>query len=90
MRYVVRKNKLIPWDSIAGIDNTSASEEKLQISYAQSWSIYDYLARKYGEANIADIYFEAGDFSDLLEKATGKTLRELEADWVKYVKSKYR
>lgn len=89
MRYVVRKGKLLSWDKLTGIDDNSATQEELAISYAQAWSIWEYLAKTYGEDNLVQIYYQSADFADLLEKATGKNLAELEADWVKYATNKY-
>lgn len=90
MRYFVRKNKLVAWDSIAELDTQSDSQEKLQIGYAQAWSIWSYLSKTYGEETILQVYYQSGKFPDLMKNATGKTLAELEADWVRYVKSRYK
>lgn len=89
IRYVVRNNKLIPWSSTVGM-NDKSTDEQLSISYAEAWSIWEYLSRTYGEDKLLQIYYQSGKFPELLEKATGKKLDVLESDWIKYVKDKYK
>ncbi|WP_164821820.1 stalk domain-containing protein [Paenibacillus koleovorans] len=83
MNNAARTYRLLSWQFL-----TASSYEwgwRVNLGYAQSRSIVEYLSHIYGEANIRSLFYKEGNFAKLMREITNKSLKELEADWKAYV-----
>lgn len=69
----VRENGILSWDGMSKNSfKWGVSDEEL--CYAQSWSVWEYLAKTYGEQKMNSIFYTGGDFKEVI---TGVTLKNL-------------
>lgn len=70
----------------------SAISQLAALSYAESYSVVDYLIQEYGRDKILDllvIFKEGSTYDDALQQVYGFDLNELEARWISWLKAQY-
>jgi len=84
----VKENRILSWDEVS-TNSFMWESEDIELCYAQAWSIWEYLAKTYGEQKIIQVFYTEGDFKEIIAKVTSKSLEDLEKDWRKYIADKY-
>jgi hypothetical protein len=79
LRQAIISNQLLPWNQL--MLSPSLWNNQMNIGYAQSRSIVEYLCRTYGEEKIVSLFYQDGSFDELLHEATDQTMKKLESDW---------
>lgn len=79
---------LLTWNEMS-TPGGNWDRDKFILAYAEAQSIYSYLSTTYGEKKITDLFFTDGDYKSLLEQATGKSISDLEKEWLDFVKKNY-
>jgi antitoxin component YwqK of YwqJK toxin-antitoxin module len=80
----VQEHRLLSWSELT-VNPISWNADSVLTGYAEAASIWGYLAKTYGESRMLDIFYQDGDFEQLLEKTTGKNAEQLENDWLNAV-----
>lgn len=83
IKEAIQNKEVVPWSEITPKGNWG--NEKRKLKYIQTSWIYKYLIELYGEKNINNIFYIEGDFYRILKNMTGKSIDELENDWLKYM-----
>lgn len=83
------KGELVSWNTIKSKSSSNWGKEKRSIKYLQAASIYDFLINTYEEGIINNIFYYKGNFYNIIEQITGKSINELEREWYEYIKNKY-
>ena len=80
-----KKGKLIPLSALAS-GFGAYNEERIYLSYAESWSAVDYFAETYGEEKLGALlqaYKQGQPTEQAFQTAIGKTIGEFETEWAK-------
>jgi hypothetical protein len=87
----IAENKLISVRSLCS--EFSAIPEQAYLSYAESYSLVEYLITTYGEEKMLELlntFSEGSSYDDALEKAYGFDMDGLDSLWRDYVADKYQ
>ncbi len=98
MKYIIDTNNNLPMYKLVKPDiahsifipatNNPEDRSLYWIAYTQSSSFITYIFEKYGADKFGNIYNHP-NLNSQIQKVYGKSLEELEADWLKYIDSNY-
>jgi len=95
MKDLIERNEIIPLSSLISYTSIGSDETKPRISYPESGSLVKYLVEIYGIQKFSDAYKLLENSSDpivvenntrLIHDIYGKSLAEIEKDWIKRLK----
>jgi len=55
------------------------------LKYTEAACVYDFLIKKYGEDKIVNIFYTDGNFNEVIQGITNKSINELEKEWNEYI-----
>lgn len=80
----VAKKGIEPWSTMI---SESGKWDNRALKYTEAACIYDFLIKKYGEDKIVNIFYTDGDFNEVIQGVTSKSVYELEKEWNQYILS---
>jgi antitoxin component YwqK of YwqJK toxin-antitoxin module len=86
LKKALKTNTVLPWKDIAKLGKLT--DDQTILVYAEAQSIWGYLVERYSEAKITSVFYTDGEFNDVLENVTARSIEELENDWIAYISVK--
>jgi hypothetical protein len=91
LKRAIQNDTLLPMRTLVG--SFATASEQAYLSYAQSYSMIDFIGRKYGKAKLAELissFKNARHYDDILRAVLGVDTDGLEAEWRKDIGAKPR
>jgi hypothetical protein len=89
LRSAVKSGSLKTWEELEG-SSEDWGTYSLDLGYSEAWSIWGYLASTYGEQKINDLFYKDKNLTAALKELTGKSMEDLEKQWLAYIEKKYK